>query len=99
MGSHIVDGKFKSDKFPECPAGLVPLSPSDPMAQDLLWEYAERRRKKDEEFSADLQVCLHAEGYRPGPGRLVRVRVQYAESADAERDAAGHANDDPVWCR
>lgn len=47
MGSHIVNGKFKSDKFPECPAGLVPLSTSDPMAQDLLWEYAERRRTKD----------------------------------------------------
>lgn len=64
MGNHInSDGKFQSDKYPTCPAGKVPLSTADPMAQDLLWEYAMRRRKVDLEFSADLVICLKNDGY------------------------------------
>ena len=43
MSAHIVNGKFQSDKYPTCPAGKVPLSTRDPMAQDLLEEYARRR--------------------------------------------------------
>lgn len=41
---HIVNGEFQSDKYPNCPRGKVPLSVKDPTAQDLLWEYAQRRR-------------------------------------------------------
>jgi hypothetical protein len=51
-------GEFQSDKYPTCPAGKVPLSTKDPMAQDLLWEYAQRRRPVDKEFSADLETAL-----------------------------------------
>ena len=65
MGAHIVNGKFQSDKYPSCPAGKVPLSTSDPTAWDLLWEYAQRRRAVDPEFSADLETCLLAAGYVP----------------------------------
>lgn len=66
MGSHInKNGKFQSDKFPTTPAGCVPLKTSDPMAQDLLWEYAKRRRILDQEFSADLQTALMDDGYEP----------------------------------
>jgi hypothetical protein len=66
MGAHINDkGEFQSDKYPNCPAGKVPLSTKDPMAQDLLWAYAQRRRAVDEEFAADLETCLRADGYRP----------------------------------
>lgn len=44
MGAHTVNGQFQSDKYPTCPPGKVPLSVEDPTAQDLLWEYAQRRR-------------------------------------------------------
>jgi hypothetical protein len=60
MGRHInAEGKFQSDKYPTCPAGKVPLSTRDPMARDLLAEYARRRASVDKEFSDDLYACLH----------------------------------------
>ena len=62
---HIdADGKFQSDRYPTCPAGKVPLSTDDPMAQDLLWEYAQRRRAVDEQFSDDLEIALSTSGFR-----------------------------------
>jgi hypothetical protein len=69
MGSHIdKNDEFQSDKYPTCPAGKVPLSVKDPMAQDLLWEYAQRRRKVDLEFSVDLEDALVAKGFKPPTG-------------------------------
>ncbi len=65
MHSHIVNGRFQSDKYPTCPVGKVPLSTSDPMAQDLLLEYAQRRRNIDAIFSHDLETCLIADGFSP----------------------------------
>lgn len=65
MGEHLIEGKFQSDKYPECPRGKVPLSTSDPDAQPLLWIYAQRRRIKDPEFSADLEEALRLQGYIP----------------------------------
>jgi hypothetical protein len=69
MGAHIIekDGKrlFQSDKYPTCPAGKVPLSTKDKTAQDLLWEYAQRRRVVDAEFSDDLEAALREDGYVP----------------------------------
>lgn len=65
MGSHLVDGKFQSDKYPTTPRGKVPLSIEDPTAQDLLWEYAQRRRAVDAEFADDLETALRAVGYDP----------------------------------
>jgi hypothetical protein len=65
MGSHLVDGEFQSDKYPTCPKGKVPLSVKDKAAQDLLWEYAQRHRVVDAEFSADLESALLAVGFRP----------------------------------
>lgn len=81
MGSHIIDGEFQSDKYPACPRGKVPLSVRDPSAQDLLWEYARRRRVVDAEFSDDLDRALVAAGYAPPSGR---------RSAVEEAIAAGH---------
>lgn len=63
MGDHIVAGEFQSDKYPTCPRGKVPLSVRDVTAQDLLWEYAQRRRVVDAGFSEDLEACLHAAGH------------------------------------
>jgi hypothetical protein len=61
--SHIVDGEFQSDKYPMCPRGKVPLSIKDITAQDLLWQYAQRRRAVDAEFADDLEMCLRQAGY------------------------------------
>lgn len=60
---HIVGGQFQSDKYPTCPRGKVPLSVKDPTAQDLLWEYAQRRRAVDPQFAADLEECLTVAGF------------------------------------
>lgn len=63
MGSHLIDGEFQSDKYPTTPRGKVPLSVRDTTAQDLLWEYAQRRRSVDAEFADDLESALRAAGY------------------------------------
>lgn len=61
--THIIDGEFKSDKYPTTPRGKVPLSTKDPTAQDLLWEYAQRRRSVDAEFADDLEFALREKGF------------------------------------
>jgi hypothetical protein len=63
MGAHLIDGEFQSDKYPTTPRGKVPLSVKDKTAQDLLWEYAQRRRAVDAEFSDDLEAALRAHGF------------------------------------
>ncbi len=63
MAEHLIDGEFQSDKYPETPRGFVPLKCTDPMAQDLLWIYARRRREVDPEFSDDLEQALRLKGY------------------------------------
>ena len=65
MGAHLIDGEFQSDKYPTTPRGKVPLSVKDKTAQDLLWEYAQRRRAVDAEFSDDLETALRSAGYEP----------------------------------
>jgi hypothetical protein len=65
MSAHLIDGEFQSDKYPTTPRGKVPLSCKDPTAQDLLWEYAQRRRAVDAEFSDDLECALKIAGYVP----------------------------------
>lgn len=62
---HIVNGEFQSDKYPTCPPGKVPLSVKDVTAQDLLWEYAQRRRTVDAQFSDDLEWALRRAGFTP----------------------------------
>lgn len=65
MGAHIVDGEFRSDKYEWSRPGFVPLKLTDPMAQKLLWAYAELRREIDAEFADDLQEALRLKGYNP----------------------------------
>mgnify|MGYP001614271270 CR=1 FL=1 len=36
------------------------------MSQDLLWEYAQRRRAVDAEFADDLEAALRIAGYQHG---------------------------------
>ena len=57
-----VSGRFQSDKYLWCPAGFVPIKTTDPMAQDLLREYAKRRAAVDKDFCADLLAALPPEG-------------------------------------
>lgn len=66
MGSHLIENEFQSDKYPTTPRGKVPLSTKDKSCQDLLWEYAQRRRSIDAEFSEDLEAALRAKGFVPG---------------------------------
>lgn len=65
MGEHLIDGEFKSDKYPWCQRGFVPLKLTDPRARKVLREYAELRRSVDPEFAEDL---------------LEAVRIQEAKS-------------------
>lgn len=66
MTGHLIDGEFQSDKYPTTPRGKVPLSCKDPMAQELLWQYAQRRREEvDAEFAGDLEAALRLAGFDP----------------------------------
>ena len=57
--AHLTEsGRFQSDKYKWCAAGFVPIKTSDPMAQDLLRIYAERRAAVDEQFCAELLSVL-----------------------------------------
>lgn len=76
MGAHIVNGQFQSDKYPTCPPGKVPLSVRDVTAQDLLWEYAQRRRAVDAEFADDLETALTAAGYVRAPRAEPVLEIQ-----------------------
>lgn len=80
MGVHLIDDEFQSDKYPTTPRGKVPLSVKDPTAQDLLWEYAQRRRAVDSEFSDDLETALRTAGYVPAPN------TAGDDDADGERE-------------
>lgn len=53
-----VTNQFQSDKYPWCPAGFVPLKVTDPLAMDLLSQYADRRKVIDAEFTRDLLEAL-----------------------------------------
>lgn len=89
---HInADGKFQSDKYPTCPPGKCPLSVEDPTAQDLLWEYAQRRRARDEQFADDLEHALRAAGYEPPSCDTVDLECAFAE---LEESAIAYAEND-----
>lgn len=60
---HLIGGYFQSDKYPTTPRGCVPLKCSDPVAQPLLWIYAQLHRVKDAQFSDDLELALKNQGY------------------------------------
>lgn len=64
MGEHIIDDEFKSDKYPWCKSGFVPLKLTDEGAWKPLWDYAQQRRVRDPEFSDDLEAALFAKGFK-----------------------------------
>lgn len=81
MSAHLINGEFQSDKYPTCPRGKVPLSVRDPTAQDLLWQYAQRRREVDTEFSDDLETALRLAGFEPDLIETIEdLRGKLAES-------------------
>lgn len=74
MGAHLINNEFQSDKYPSTPRNCVPLKVTDRTAQDLLYEYAQRRRPVDAEFSADLETALSTAGFViPAPNPSVHV--------------------------
>lgn len=78
-----VTDEFQSDKYPWCPAGFVPIKVTDPLAMDLLSEYADRRRVIDAEFTRDLNDALLAAD---------QTRRGHCQ-CDACRDGTIHASD------
>lgn len=92
MGSHINEqGEFQSDKYSDCPPGKVPLSVKDPLAQDLLFEYAHRRRRIDHEFSMDLVQALTEAGYKPKPQEI--ESVEWLRNLSKEKETDTHPCD------
>ena len=62
MGHHLTeDGQFKSDKYDWCPPGFFAMKFTDPLARDVIREYA--IHTGDAELSEDLFQALHAEEY------------------------------------
>lgn len=86
MNEHIdKNGQFQSDKYEWCKPGFVPLKLTDPMAQDLLAEYARRRRVIDASFSEAVETCLTADGFDPAKVYTNLVRTRVVELPDGER--------------
>lgn len=85
---HInANGEFQSDKYPTCPPGKVPLSVKDPTAQDLLWQYAQRRRAVDGEFADDLEFALRNAGYaEPSPQQRAALNAARQEALEAAEE-------------
>lgn len=93
MSEHLIDGEFQSDKYPTTPRGLVPLSTKDPMAQDLLAEYARRRRAAghpDVAFSEDLDEALRLKGF--GTELVLAKASQVLEIASASVQLFGEGD-------
>lgn len=65
MGSHLVGGHFKSDKYEWSRPDFVPLKTTDPDAQPVLWAYAQAHRSRDEAFTEDLEAALKNAGFKP----------------------------------
>ena len=82
MGEHIdAEGRFQSDKYPWCQPDFVPLKVTDPMAQSLLWLYAELRESVDAGFAEDLRARLRAVGFHwhePGGGRIFTCNLRHS---------------------
>lgn len=96
MAAHFnADGQFQSDKYPTCPPGKVPLSVKDATAQNLLWEYARRRRPVDAEFSIDLETALIAAGYDPSRQSGPCAQCGFAQGAAVHKPAAGSTDSKP----
>lgn len=89
MGAHLIDAEFQSDKYPTCPRGKVPLSVRDTTAQDLLWEYAQRRRAVDAEFADDLETALVEAGFTIRVCAWCSKRRRYCAASVELRDEAG----------
>lgn len=55
-------GEFRSDKYPWCKDGFLPLKLADKSAWPMLRAYADVRRAVDAEFSDDLHEALDNKG-------------------------------------
>lgn len=91
MGHHLVHGEFKSDKYPWCKTGFVPLKLTDVDAQVALKPYAKFHRYRDPEFSDDLEEAIRIqEGKSQSTGDVnegwgLVARARQAISAQATK--------------
>jgi len=75
MGAHLIDDEFQSDKYREwCPRGFLALKFTDTNAQPYIWGYAQTHRKRDAEFTEDVEAALKNAGYEPPSGSTVTVQ-------------------------
>lgn len=93
MPRHIIEGEFQSDKYPWCQRGFVPLKLTDPMAQPLLFAYAQIRRSRDWAFAEDLIKCLQAAGFPPS-SEAAQGDDAPAPSASMDEQATASAQTD-----
>lgn len=72
------EGEFRSDKYPWCRDGFVPLKISDKMTWGILRLYTNARASLDSEFSRDVNEALDNAGAAPlhGPMELVEKPVR-----------------------
>lgn len=73
--SHIVDGKFQSDKYPWCQPDFVPLKVTDTLAQPYLWATACMYDAMGDDFGRDLKKRLLTAGYKPASQRPTDVAL------------------------
>ena len=59
MGHHIINGKFKSDKYAWCLPGFFVLKFSNPKARKFILAYADET--DDKELAEDLRTACENE--------------------------------------
>ncbi len=89
-GHHIVDGRWKSDKFPELAAGLVAINTEKQRNWPGLLLIADAYQEKDSEFAEDLRGVIYAQAEVLGisciemPKNLSGVRNWTRKTDDTE---------------
>lgn len=89
--------KFQSDKYSWCRPDYVPLKLTDPMAQDLIYEYACRRAKVDQAFAEDLKSRLTDLGFDwHTPSHYEKGRQDERHEITSFIDSVAAVLDDPA---
>jgi hypothetical protein len=104
MGHHLVDGKFKSDKYPELPADKIVLSFNDKLAQPALQLLSELYKEADPELSLDIAVALINKGHSTSASSVVAVELKIdTHRVNEDIDAGGRRTPaywrTAAWCK
>lgn len=74
--SHIIDGKFQSDKYSWCQPDFVPLKVTDALAQPYLWAVACLYAAMGDDFGNDLKKRLLMVGFKPPSVKTTDVALR-----------------------